>query len=150
MHVHDYVERKPVTKCGKRTSCLISRYKCTSSSGCKQRYFRVIPYTLMPFKHYVSDIVEDVITGKEDEDSLCVTDGPCEKTIVLWRQWFLLNRYKMEADLRRNFSKLYELEWRILSETKSLIDSLKECGKLWLPFLLSLLYALGSPPDVFY
>lgn len=149
MHVHDYVARRPITRNGTRWKCLIPRFRCLSES-CKQRYYRVIPIILMPYKQYESDIVEAVIDGREDENSLCVTDGPAEPTIIRWRKWFCMNRFTMEAELRRNLSGIAELSSSVLSETKSLIDRIQFFGKHWLPFLLCPMYALGRPPGACY
>ena len=81
---HYYDKAKRIVKCkyGEAKKIYVYRYRC---SQCGEIH-RVIPDTLIPFKHYEKEIIQGVIEGTITPDTLGFEDYPSEMTMHRWRK----------------------------------------------------------------
>ena len=103
---------------------LIERRKCTNDS-CRRTH-RLLPDKCIPHKHYSSELIEDVIDGVIDEDSVANENYPSESTLQRWRLWaeqFLRNA---EGKLRSAAYRILDLSEKFLGDRMSLLEGLKE------------------------
>ena len=77
---YDKVRRIVRTKGGTTWYEKIKRFRCIE---CK-RLHRMLPYTILPFKHYEAEIIEGVVNGIITSDTLGFEDYPCEMTMIRW------------------------------------------------------------------
>lgn len=51
---------------------------------------------MIPYKHYGSDIIEDVVDEVVGSDDLGTEDYPCEGTMKHWKWWISQNEVMLE------------------------------------------------------
>ena len=76
----------------------IRRLKCPVCG----RLHNELPDILTPFKHYGSEVIEDVVDGIVSPEELLTEDYPCEKTMERWNQWIQSNTLEIERYLQRS------------------------------------------------
>jgi hypothetical protein len=109
---------------GKSTWMMIERRKCTNDS-CRRTH-RLLPDRSIPYKHYNSELIEDVVDGIIDEDAVANENYPSESTLQRWRLWaeqFLRNA---EGKLRSAAYRILDLSEEFLGNRMSLLEGLKE------------------------
>lgn len=79
---YDRVTRIVKGKNGTKTYIHVERYKC---SKCHTIH-RVLPECVHPYKQYDAEIIDGVIEGLIDSDTLGFEDYPCEMTMKRWRK----------------------------------------------------------------
>lgn len=79
---YDRVVRIVKGKGGVKSYIYVERYRCPK---CKTIH-RFLPECVHPYKQYDSEIVDGVIEGLIDSDTLEFEDYPCEMTMKRWRQ----------------------------------------------------------------
>lgn len=121
----------------------IRRLKCSGKGGCG-RLHNELPEFLVPYKHYASEIVENVIDGVSTPCDPTTEDYPCEKTMQRWTVWFSVHRF------------LFEITALLLKNRKSLrrrppgekdlsfLSVLRRDGSGWLSALLRYIYNCGG------
>ncbi len=77
---YDYVQRLVRTKGGKGEYVRIRRLKC---SKCNKLH-REIPNDIYPYKQYEAEIINGVLAGYIDSDTIGYEDRPCEMTMRRW------------------------------------------------------------------
>lgn len=77
---YDKVRRIIRTKGGVKEYIKVMRFKCVDCN----RLNRLLPDTLYPYKHYVAEIIDGVLSGIITSDILEFEDYPCEMTIKRW------------------------------------------------------------------
>lgn len=82
MKRYDGVERIVRRKGNKVDHIIVERYRCPKCGS----IHRVLPDSLYPYKQYESDIIDGVIEGLIDSDTLGFEDYPCEMTMKRWRK----------------------------------------------------------------
>jgi len=90
MVVHSTVERHYRTDDGQKHWIRIRRLKC---KGCR-KIRRQLPDAILPYKHYLAQVIEGVLDSREPEPT-----GPETSTLVRWRVWFTWAKMVMEAVL---------------------------------------------------
>lgn len=61
----------------------IPRARC---AVCRELH-RLLPVFLCPFKHYLADVIADILENRIPAADLSLLDHPCETTIARWREW---------------------------------------------------------------
>lgn len=79
---YDRVTRIVKGKNGTKTYIHVERYKC---SKCHTIH-RVLPECVHPYKQYDAEIIDGVIEGLIDSDTLGFENYPCEMTMKRWRK----------------------------------------------------------------
>ena len=128
---------------GKKHHMLIRRLKCSTNGGCG-RLHNELPAFLSPYKHYVSEIIENVIDGVSTPYDPTSEDYPCEKTMHRWIVWFLLNYILLEMTAR--YLQLRRSGDLVLSLNggPSSLSALRQKGAGWLSFLMRYIYNCGG------
>ncbi len=109
---------------GKKSWLLIERRKCTNES-CRKTH-RLLPDKAIPYKHYDSGVIEDVIEGTIDEDALSEEDYPSESTLKRWRKWAEQFLKDAEGKLRSAAYRILDLSDEFLGTGVSLLEGLRE------------------------
>lgn len=81
-HYYDKAKRIVKGKYGESKKIYVYRYRC---SQCGEIH-RVIPDTLIPFKHYEKEVIQGVIEGTITPETLGFEDYPSEMTMHRWRK----------------------------------------------------------------
>lgn len=81
-HYYDKAKRIVKGKYGESKKIYVYRYRC---SQCGEIH-RVIPDTLIPFKHYEKEVIQGVIEGTITPETLGFEDYPSEMTMRRWRK----------------------------------------------------------------
>ena len=55
---------------------------------------------MIPYKHYGSDIIEDVVDEVVGSDDLGTEDYPCEGTMKHWKWWISQNEANIGGQMR--------------------------------------------------
>ena len=87
-HHYDKTKRKIQTTGGKMKTIEVERRRCYK---CGQTH-RVLPYELIPFKHYEKEIIFGVLEGFITPETLGYEDYPSEMTMNRWLHDEKLNR----------------------------------------------------------
>ena len=74
---------------GKKSWFAINRLKCTNEE-CR-RLHHELPDCMFPYKHYGTEIIEDVVDEVVGPDDLGIEDYPCEGTMKHWKWWMSRN-----------------------------------------------------------
>lgn len=78
----DYVKRLVKTKGGEKNFIRVERMICKSCSS----IFRILPEGLEPFKHYEKEVIDGVLEGFIDSDTLGYENYPHEVTMERWKK----------------------------------------------------------------
>lgn len=81
-HYYDRTKRIVKGKNGEKHCVYVYRYVCRT---CGQIH-RVIPNSLVPFKHYEKEIIDGVLEGFITPDTLGFEDYPNELTMKRWKK----------------------------------------------------------------
>ena len=103
---------------------LIERRKCTNKSCGKTH--RLLPDKSVPYKHYDSGVIEDVIDGTINEEALSEDDYPSASTLYRWRRWAKQLLKDLEGSIRSAAYRILELSSEFLSSGRSLLEEIKE------------------------
>lgn len=109
---------------GKGEWMLIERRKCTNDR-CRKTH-RLLPKECVPYKHYSSEMIEDVVDGVIDEDSIADEDYPSESTMKRWRRWVVQFLKNAEGKIRSAAYRILDLSDEFLGTRESLLEELKE------------------------
>lgn len=122
---------------------LIRRLKC-SGDRCG-RLHNELPDCLCPYKHYDSQLIEDVVEGVVSEADAATEDYPCEGTMKHWRWWAQMNENNMEGQVRLAAHRFLDLDEAFLKSGFSLLERLKErTSPGWLRTVLRVIYNSGG------
>ena len=104
---------------------LIERRQCTNKE-CRKTH-RLLPgYKVFPYKHYDAGLIEEVVEGTADEESLLETQYPSESTLERWREWADKLIRNAEGQLRSMAYRVYDLSYEFLKSERSLLEELKK------------------------
>ncbi|MBT9803400.1 DUF6431 domain-containing protein [Blautia sp. MCC269] len=81
-HYYDKAKRIVKGKYGEVRKIYVYRYRCLQCG----EIHRIIPDTLIPFKHYEREIIQGVIEGTITPDTLGFEDYPSEMTMHRWKK----------------------------------------------------------------
>lgn len=79
---HDVVWRIVRRKGGVKEKVLVEKLKCENCG----HTVRILPHDIYPHKHYEADIIDGVVEGLIDSDTLGFEDYPSEMTMKRWRK----------------------------------------------------------------
>ena len=128
---------------GKKKWILINRLKCTNEN-CK-RLHHELPDCVVPYKHYSSELIEDVIDDVRTVNDLEMEDYPCEGTIKHWKWWHLKNETNINGQMRSMLHHLLDLKAEFLKSRESLLKELRErVSPGWLSVVVRVLYNCGG------
>ena len=128
---------------GKKSWLSINRLKCTNEK-CR-RLHNELPDCLFPYKHYGSDIIEDVVDEVVGPDDLETENYPCEATMKHWKWWISRNEANINGQMKSMLHHLLDLDTEFLKSGESLLKELK--GRIspgWLSVVARFIYNLGG------
>ena len=118
----------------------IRRFKCTTC----ERLHNELPDCLVPYKHYNSEIIQDVIVHEEAlGDELFNTDYdeyPCYETMLRWLRWFNQNLANINGLLRKAAIFIGCMN----DGTAPLLDTIQDHTDRWLCAVLRMIYNSGG------
>ena len=127
---------------GKKSWFLINRLKCTNKEC--GRLHNELPDCIVPYKHYGSEIIEDVLDEVVGPDDLETEDYPCEGTMKHWKWWFIHNRENIEGQMKSKRNHLLDLGDGFLKSKESLLDEIrKRISPGWLSAVVYYIYNSG-------
>ena len=77
---YDSVKRLLKTKNGVEKRIKIRRLRCIDCN----KIHRELPETVLPYKHYESEIIKGVVEGHITPDTMGFEDFPCAMTMLRW------------------------------------------------------------------
>lgn len=128
------------TEGGTKQFIQIERLKCNHC----ERLHNALPDFLVPYKHYVAQIISGVLDEVISADDLDTEDYPCEQTMKRWHRWFNGNQNNIEGNIRSIGYRLLGLGEDLLSARLSLLTHLRKSSEVWLETILRIIYNAGS------
>ena len=100
---------------------------------------------MIPYKHYGTDIVEDVIDGVRTADDLETEDYPSEGTMKHWKWWLSKNEANISGQMKSMLQHLMDLDIEFLKSRDSLLEGLRErISPGWLSVVVRFIYNSGG------
>lgn len=128
---------------GKTEWYLINRLKCTGENC--GRLHNELPECLSPYKHYDTQLIEDVLDGVVSEEDTECEDYPSEQTMNHWRYWLQQNEKHIDGQLKSTGDRLLDLGIEFARFTDSLLKELKKrISPGWLKLINRFLYNTGG------
>lgn len=128
---------------GKKSWYSIRRLKCTNEKC--GRLHNELPDCFVPFKHYSSKIIENVVDEAVGPDDLETEDYPCEGTMNHWKWWMLHNEANINGQMRSVLHHLADLDTEFLKSCDSILEGLKErITNGWLGIVVRFIYNSGG------
>jgi len=130
---------------GKKEQIMIRRLICSIRNGGCGRIHNELPDILVAYKHYASEVIENVIDGVSTPYDLTSEDYPCEITMKQrWPAWISANHDIFEAAARQINSQSEECCVSASDDGPSGFSVLRRKGPGWLPKLLKAIYNSGG------
>lgn len=128
---------------GRKRWFVINRLKCTNEN-CR-RLHNELPDCMVPYKHYGTEIIEDVVDEVVGPDDLETEDYPCEATMKHWKWWIFHNEKNMNGQMRSVLHHLLDLNTEFLKSGESLLKEFRErISPGWLSVVIRFLYNSGG------
>ena len=128
---------------GKKSWFAINRLKCTNEKC--QRLHNELPDCMIPYKHYGSDIIEDVVDEVIGADDPGTENYPCEATMKHWKWWISQNEANINGQMRSMLHHLLDLDIGFLKSRESLLKELREqISPGWLSVVTRFIYNSGG------
>lgn len=106
----------------------------------KLRIHNELPDCMFPYKHYGTEIIEDVVDEVVGSDDLGTEDYPCEGTMKHWKWWISRNEANINGQMRSMLHHLLDLDIEFLKSRESLLKELRErISPGWLSVVTSVL-----------
>lgn len=141
----DHIRRVWRIHGGGKRYVLVERLQCQNDK-CR-RIHNALPEFLTPFKHYGSEVIEDVVdevvSSEEDESGLC-GDYPCEKTMNHWKEWIRRRTDDINGALKSVGCRVLGFSEQLLYSGVSLLDQLRAGGAGWLGTATRFIYNSGG------
>ena len=140
MKHRDYKLRIMKTEGGIKQFIQIERLKCKRC----ERLHNALPDFLVPYKHYITEIISGVldnIVTPVDQDS---EDYPCEETMKRWHYWFRSNQDNIEGYMKSIGYRILGLGEDLLNSKISLLTHLRNSSEIWLETTLRMIYNSGG------
>lgn len=93
---------------GKKSWFSINRLKCTNKNCGKLH--NELPDCMIPYKHYGSEIIEDVVDEVVGPDDIETENYPCEGTMKHWKWWMLYNEANINGQMRSMLHHLLDFD----------------------------------------
>ena len=144
LEYRDRVKRVHKTEGGNREWYIIRRMRCPNEH-CSCGLHRELPDKLLPYKHYDSGLIEDVVDDVVPCEDPYTEDYPCEDTMNLWKLWWEHNRDRVEGWLRSVAYRFLGFSDEFLKSAHSLISELKRrLYRGWLLVVVRVVYNTGG------
>ena len=128
---------------GKTSWFSINRLKC-SNERCN-RLHNELPDCMIPYKHYGSEIIEDVLDDVQGSDDLDTENYPCEGTMNHWKWWLFRNEANINGQMKSMLQHLLDLDTEFLKSRESLLKELRErISPGWLSVVTRFIYNSGG------
>ena len=122
---------------------IINRLKCTNNK-CRIHH-NELPDCIIPYKHYGTEIIEDVIDEVIGPEDIGVEDYPCEGTMKHWKWWLRHNEKNIDGQMRSMMHHLLGLDDEFLRSGESLLKGLRErISPGWLSVVIRFIYNAGG------
>lgn len=100
---------------------------------------------MIPYKHYGSDIIEDVVDEVVGSDDPGTEDYPCEATMKHWKWWMKRKEANINGQMRSMLHHLMDLDTEFLKSRESLLEELKKrISPGWLSVVIRFIYNSGG------
>ena len=100
---------------------------------------------MIPYKHYGSQIIEDVVEEVVGPDDLETENYPCEATMNHWKWWMLHNEKNINGQMKSMLHHLLDLNTEFLKSRESLLKGLrKRINPGWLSVVTRFIYNSGG------
>ena len=128
---------------GRKRWFVINRLKCTNEKC--GRLHNELPDCMVPYKHYGTEIIEDVVDEVIGPDDPGTEDYPCEATMRHWKWWISRNEANINGQMRSVLHHLLDLNTEFLKSGESLLRELRErISPGWLSVIIRFLYNSGG------
>ena len=105
----------------------------------------MLPVIFVPMKHYGSEEISDVVSGKVQPDDGRTDVYPCIGTMLLWLEWFSANLSYIEAMIRSIANRRLGFSDIILESETSIVEGLQlRFPDTWLGMLHQYIYNAGG------
>lgn len=121
---------------------VIERRQC-ENEGCR-RIHSILPDILMPYKHYVSDLIMGVIDGDVEPEDPVNEDYPCDETMRRWMRWFIANLFRAEGYCRQALRQAHGSSMDATQSGTPILDGIRKSCERWLPAVLRMVYNSGG------
>jgi hypothetical protein len=121
---------------GEKKWLVIRRLKCSSCN----RLHNELPDYLTPYKHYKTEVIENVLDGVSTPYDESTEDYPCESTMKRWNIWLEYNRFKIEGVMRGRSYAIRGCARELFDTSISWLKDLKKHGTGWLGIVTGLIY----------
>lgn len=121
---------------------MIERRKCTNQ-GCR-RLHSVLPDKLVPYKHYVSDLIADVVDEVIVPEDPMNEELPCDTTMRRWMHWFMANQLRIEGYCRSVTSRFLNGGEKAFDPSVSPFENIRNTEGRWLAVVLRMVYNSGG------
>lgn len=129
---------------GNREWYMIPRMECTNED-CPCRIHSCIPDCMSPYKHYDTELIEDVIDGVVSSDDPGTEDYPCADTMALWKEWAEKNKTNIDGQIRSIGYRLLDFGEELLTSVVSIMEELRRrISPGWLKAVTRVIYNTGG------
>lgn len=128
---------------GRKSWFAINRLGC-SNEQCG-RLHNELPDCMIPYKHYGTGIIEDVVDEVVGPDDPETEDYPCEATMKHWKWWLSRNEANINGQMRSMAQRLLDLDIEFLKSSESLLEELRRrISPGWLSVVARFIYNSGG------
>lgn len=100
---------------------------------------------MFPYKHYGTEIIEDVVDEVIGSDDPGTENYPCEATMNHWKRWTSRNEANINGQMRSVMHHLMDLDVEFLKSGESLLKELRErISPGWLSVVARFIYNSGG------
>lgn len=124
---------------GRKRWLRIRRLKCSNCS----RLHNELPDSLTPYKHYKTEIIENVLDAVSTPQDETTEDYPCESTMKRWNVWLAYSRFKIEGIMRARSYKIRGCARELFDTSISWLENLRKEGTGWLGIVSQLICNSG-------
>ncbi|MGE9875799.1 DUF6431 domain-containing protein [Hornefia butyriciproducens] len=96
-------------KIGDRTDRLRIERRMRTNKSCRKTH-RLLPDICIPYKHYNSGVIEDMIDVTLNEEALCEEAYPSESALYRWREWAKKFRENAAGQIRSAAYRILDLQ----------------------------------------
>ena len=118
----------------------VRRLKCKKCN----KLHTELPDCLVPYKHYATEVIENVVDEVMTEDDDRTEEYPCEETMHIWKEWIGFNTVQIEGMLRSIGNRFLDLSEALLTTADSIFGKLRENGAGWLSICERAIYNTGG------
>ena len=136
-----YDRRRRIQKSygGAKSWIIIRRLRCPNCGTLHNE----LPDFLTPYKHYKTEVIENVVDDVSTPEDESTEDYPCERTMERWKAWIKGSREQIDGRIKAISTSLEGLK-DMLTLKESPLAFLRKDGTGWLRTVNRILYNLGE------